>query len=1610
MSVVDRRVVEMEFDNATFENDINSSLSALDKFKMGLQNLANMGQVAANGIGGFVSKLVGMPNTLIGITTQVEILNKAFNYVFGTVSKLKATIDSLTFDQIDSGWQQYADKVSAVQTIMTSTQGEMDEVNKEVERLSWFSDETSFSLTNMTKALSGFTAQGVELKDAVTYVEGISLWGSSAGKNANQVASAMTQIQQAFGSGKFQNIDWQSIETLGMNTYEFMTRAMETAATMVDENDKAINTLIKKNDKYYVETSKGLEEVTTANFRSMLQYNNWFNREVMKRLFTDYGVYADEIYKISGEYETATKAMEAFDAEGDHATDTLLDLGRRAFKAGQEAKTFKEVIEATQVGISSRWMQVFEAIFGNYEEARDLWSEMAENMYDVFVEPIDALSGIFKQWKDLNGGGRDTLLRAWSNAWDTLFIAVDKVKGVLEQVFPKFDENTLALFVKQINYASYWVKDLVSNFEISQPYIDAFAHLFQGLQAVFRTFKHIIGQIIDVIPDLVTGLSPVGDVFLWIINKVADLLIWFEKFEKANNFVAITLDFITTVVSKLAEGFKTLLTTLKDLAVKLLPKDFTLFGVSVFDASSAIEFLGDVITNVFSAVAIGVNLLGTVLGTFGTYLKLTFSVLFDTIKGYIPLIGQAFSSIGEWIVKAIQYFDKMLAELADSDNPFKKAEALINSLSKAFSALIQLFIGTNFIGILVAIKKLISGEIDWGKILETVLKFTPVAREAKSISRTLQDLPENIAGIFRTLKSSITGMVKATIIKSYAQAFLMLAGSLAILAILPWDKLLYGSLVVLPEMAAALIVMEKIVKRISESPTFNAKNFIVIADTFLAFGAAIMMMAFGVSMIANAARDEEQLNAAMYVFLTISGIMTLFVVAMQEMNNLNTGAARNMMALSFSLVAFAGAIAVIAPALVLISMVPVEKMWNAVGALGAITGGLIALIMIMATFGNASTMKAGNYMAMAGALVLIAGAIVAIAIAAGLLALIPADKLLQASLSIVGIMTAFALILAVVAVFADKVAIGEGVLLAIAGTIFIIAFSINMFADALTKIATVLGVLATVFTIFSAFDDSLAQKFSDFIDMMIEKIPLIINAFLTAIAEAPVEIIFDIINKIFEFIMVSFETWIPRYVQSVINMGQNLGQVIASFITQFDKGDGMGKLTTIVSKVLDYTIEIIEKSQEKIKTIAEKIIRNIIDVVKRVTPEIIPYLKDTFAMILIALTEKMPEIWEFIKEFIKESLFKLHDLIILLIPNILQLVFNVIDGLIQHIPDILVQSITVIGALLGTLIRMVVELFVSMARYIWDACIEAMDKIIALLDEYKDPLINKLVEFLTALTDFLTSDRMDPLIDAIAAFIEAIADFLGSDKMDPIFDAVEDLIDKLVDLIAKVITRSDAKMIESGANLIKGLIIGINKEVKNVLGVCWSAGKDILKSFHDSTKQGSPSKATIEMGGYLMEGLSIGIKDGLSSTLTTVNKSGTSVLDTLRDTLSGVGDYIDGNMEMNPTITPVLDLSNVRSNIGSLSSMFGTQQVNAIATGGGFTNGSMMGTDINTMSNMMQKLNDKLDDLHVTTNATPVEVNVNLEGDTNKLFKAMVDKNNNRIRATGYNQFTRQKG
>ena len=372
-TTIDQKVVEMRFDNSDFERNTRQTMSTLEKLKNalhfkgasdGLDKISDSARKIkmdglANGIQEVSAKFSALE--IIGTTALVNLTNSAVNAG-------KQIVKSISIDQVTSGLSKMEEKISSVQTLVNSTGKSTEEIEEYLDALMWYSDETSYGFTDMTKALANMTSTGGNIDKLIPMIRGMANATAFAGKNAADFSRVIYNLNQSYGAGHLQLMDWKSVQLAGVNSKQ-----------LTEELIKAGEELgtIKKG------------QVTIGNFSETLK-DKWATTAVMERAFGRFDEFSQAVYQ--RHLETGEQASVII-RELSKGYD---ELAVKAFRSVQEAKSFTEAIDATKDAASTGWMTIFTTILGNYDEQKSIFTTFTEWLYDHFVEPVYAVQQVLE--------------------------------------------------------------------------------------------------------------------------------------------------------------------------------------------------------------------------------------------------------------------------------------------------------------------------------------------------------------------------------------------------------------------------------------------------------------------------------------------------------------------------------------------------------------------------------------------------------------------------------------------------------------------------------------------------------------------------------------------------------------------------------------------------------------------------------------------------------------------------------------------------------------------------------------------------------------------------------------------------------------------------------------------------------------------------------------------------------------------------------------------------------------------------------------------------------------------------------------------------------------
>ena len=208
-----------------------------------------------------------------------------------------------------------------------------------------------------------------------------------------------------------------------------------------------------------------------------------------------------------------------------------------------------------------------------------------------------------------------------------------------------------------------------------------------------------------------------------------------------------------------------------------------------------------------------------------------------------------------------------------------------------------------------------------------------------------------------------------------------------------------------------------------------------------------------------------------------------------------------------------------------------------------------------------------------------------------------------------------------------------------------------------------------------------------------------------------------------------------------------------------------------------------------------------------------------------------------------------------------------------------------------------------------------------------------MASFIAALNETKISSAMRSVITAISEFKPRMSS-AGKDLAKKLCDglkaqknSIKNSAKSLASAASSAIRTDEQRnqFKSAGKYLGDGLVEGIKSKYGDVYDAAYALGRKAVKGERDGQASRSPSKLTIKAGKWLGEGLIIGMRKMSDQVYNSSYGLGDSATSGISSAISKVADFVNSDIDAQPTIRPVLDLSDVKSGIGTIGGMFGGQ-------------------------------------------------------------------------------------
>lgn len=991
-TTIDERVVEMRFDNKQFESNVQTSLSTLDRLKKSL-NLSGAAKgfdeidsaskkVNMNGLANAVEsvRLKFSALEVMAVTALANITNSALNAG-------KRIVSALTIDPIKTGFQEYETQIGAVQTILANTQHEgtnLQQVNRALDELNTYADKTIYNFTEMTRNIGTFTAAGVNLQTSVDSIKGIANLAAVSGSTSQQASTAMYQLSQALAAGKVSLMDWNSVVNAGMGGKVFQDALVRTSELLGTGAKNAINMY--------------------GSFRESLTKGEWLTTEVL----------TETLKQFAGAYSEADLIQQGF---SESQAKEIAQMAKTAEEAATKVKTFTQLWDTLKESAQSGWTATWEILIGDFEEAKDLLSEVSETIGNVIGEAAQARNdllsgGLSSGWKQLlNQGIADEagyiesiqeVARKSGDAFDKMVADSDNFSDALKKGLQEgvISSDTLSDAVHNLRdkmtgmsqeerKAAGYTSEMVEQIEkLDEGLKNGSVSMDEFTEKILKPSgrENLIQSIWNAAKGLMSVIAPIKEAFRDIFPPMTSKQLYAftealrnltermklsettsENLKRTFKGLFAVLDIIKQAVTAVFNAVGSLLGGIGDLGAGILGVTGT-FGDWLVKLDEFIK-QGDVFNKVLGTI---VSVIKTVATAIRDFVKVVaekiafpgfelFHSLLERLHARMSQIGDAAGGMKSSVSSAFEAMGNALANCqfmqllqAIWDAVKAIAGGIADAMGKVGSSLIDSIGNADFSGVI----DLLNG-ISFGAIAVGITKFVGAIKEQLdsigSIKESFIGILDSVRGCFEAYQSQLQA---GTLLK-IASAIAILVASLVALSLIDSAKLsaALGAITVLfADLMASMAVFNKI--------SGQASGVIRSTTAMLAISTSVLILASALKKLGDL--DAKQLATGL---TGVAGLTATMIVAAKSLGKGGPTIIKG----ASQMVIFAAAIKVLASACEDLSALDWEGLAKGLVGVGVLLAE-VSLFMNTAKFSGQSVTTATGIVILSGAIKILASA------------------------------------------------------------------------------------------------------------------------------------------------------------------------------------------------------------------------------------------------------------------------------------------------------------------------------------------------------------------------------------------------------------------------------------------------------------------------------------------------------------------------------------------------------------------------------------------------------------------------------------------------------------
>lgn len=383
------------------------------------------------------------------------------------------------------------------------------------------------------------------------------------------------------------------------------------------------------------------------------------------------------------------------------------------------------------------------------------------------------------------------------------------------------------------------------------------------------------------------------------------------------------------------------------------------------------------------------------------------------------------------------------------------------------------------------------------------------------------------------------------------------------------------------------------------------------------------------------------------------------------------------------------------------------------------------------------------------------------------------------------------------------------------------------------------------------------------------------------------------------------------------------------------------------STAIDALLSIIKVLLDKLPAFATKLAEGLIIVAQKLVkalPDILSHLDDILVALFVGIQGSIPELAKTIILIIDTILQTVNTEVPKFIDTGFRILINLLKGITDNLFEITATVITIILTFVDAVaskipdivragLNLLTQFLLGIATNIAKVIEAGFQVIVGIIDGISSGNLLIIAAGAKMITDLITGilsnigTIIDSGTDAAVAFMQGLVK-----DQKKLLDGLGTFLVAIINNLADAIDKYAPQLQDAGKHLagsiLDGMTFGLAGKAGDVVKKAGDVSGSVIGGFKKAFKVLSPSKVMRDIGLNVMEGLSVGIGAN-GNAMKSARSSADGIVSVMNGSLSKVAMAMDNVDNFNPTISPVVDLTNVNRSADEIQAMMGKTSIGA---------------------------------------------------------------------------------